>query len=413
MLRGVTATSDRATYRDVFAVREFRALYATRTLSITAFSLRILAVSVLVLAATDSPLLAGIAFGIGFFPQIVGGMFLMSLADRLRPRRALVIGGLLEAAAAALVAWPAVPAWGVLCILGAAAMVQPVFTAAAAGLVPTLLRGDAYVLGRSVMTVTSAVAQIAGLGLGGVALVLLPARQLLLIVMALQLLAALCAWLMLADRPPRTPEARGTVRTTWQVNAALMRNPVVRGQLLAQALPATLVVGGEASIVAYAHATGEPDWAAGVLLAAPPLGMALGNLAVGRLLAPHTRERLTLALLLLLGAPLTVFVLRPSVWVAVPLLLLCGSGLAYELGIQRRFLEALPEEHVGQAFGLVGTLMMSGQGLGPFLFGAVGSLVSPPFAMTASGVSILVVALLLRRQLVPARIPVAAVAAAP
>ena len=128
-----------------------------------------------------------------------------------------------------------------------------------------------------------------------------------------------------------------------------------------------------------------PAGSAGLLLAALPVGMGLGNVCAGRLAGPQLRERLTRPLLLVLGAPLTLFVLRPPLVVAGVLLLVAGTGFAYELGVQRRFLDVVPEQVRGQAFGLVSTLVMFGQGVGPIVFGALGSAFTPSTAMALSG----------------------------
>jgi MFS family permease len=402
----VTDQGDRrATYREVLGVGEFRALLLSRVLTITGVSLRMLAVSVLVLAATHSPLLAGVAFGVGFLPQILGGLTLLSLADRVRPRRAMALGALVEAGAAATVAAVPLPTWGVLALLAAVAVLTPVFSAAASALVPSLLTGDGYVLGRSLLVMTSAAAQIAGLGLGGLALALVSPRGALLVVVGLQLVAAALIRLLLADRPPRSAGARtgtGTVRATWAGNRALVTDRAVRGQLLAQVLPPSLATGAEGMVVAYAAQAHLPEGSAGPLLAAFPVGMALGNVLVGRFAAPAARERLTRALLVLLGGPLLLFAFAPPLLPAAALLLLAATGTGYELGIQRRFLEAVPEDRRGQAFGLVSTLLMFGQGVGPVLSGALASTTSPAVAIAASGAAVLLATALLSPHLRPA-----------
>jgi MFS family permease len=395
----VTEPAHQATYGEVLAVPEFRALFASRTLAVSAATLRILAVSVLVLAATGSPLMAGLAFGIGFFPQVVGGMTLMALADRLRPRPALVLGSLLEACAAAVVALVAMPPWLLLVLLAAVATVTPVFNAAASGVLPSLLAGDRYVLGRSLMVLSSSGSQILGLGLGGAVLAVLAPREVLLVVAGLHLVAALVSRLLLADRPARvTDRSVGTVRATWRTNRALLADRAVRGQVLAQTLPASLVVGAEGLVVAYVAQVGAPASVAGILLGTFPAGMGLGNFAVGRWCPPAVRERLSLPLLLGLGAPLLLMATRPPLAVALVLLGTTAALLAYELGLQRRFLDVVPEESRGQAFGLVSTLMMFGQGLAPVAAGAVAGVWSPSTAMAVTGGSVLVSAALLARH---------------
>lgn len=389
-------TARRTTYSEVLAHPEFRALLGSRTLSITATTLRMLAVSVLVLETTGSPLLAGLAFGIGFLPQVLGGATLLSLADRLRARQALVLGALAESAAAAVIALVPLPTWAVLALLAGVAVWTPVFSAAASALVPSLLTGDHYVLGRSLLTLVSSGSQIAGLGLGGVVLALLAPRDLLLVAAGLHLMTAVVSRLRLADRPPRSDGRAGAaVRATWQGNRALLGDPVVRGQLLVQTLPPTIVTGAEALVVSYVAQVGLPSGATGALLACFPVGMGLGDVVVGRFCAPAVRERLSGPILLLMGLPLVALVLTPPVAVVALLLTVAGSGFSYELGVQRRFLAALPESLRGQGFGLLGTVLMFGQGIGPVVFGALGSALSPSTAMALSGAAVVVTAVAL------------------
>jgi hypothetical protein len=54
-------------------------------------------------------------------------------------------------------------------------------------------------------------------------------------------------------------------------------------------------------------------------LAPAALGMAAGDLAVGRFVGPATRSRITGPLYVLLAAPYLAFAANPSTWVAVAL----------------------------------------------------------------------------------------------
>ena len=60
----MTNVAPRATYGEVFADPIFRVLFVTRSVAIAADTLRILALSVLVYAATGSPLWTAVTFGI-------------------------------------------------------------------------------------------------------------------------------------------------------------------------------------------------------------------------------------------------------------------------------------------------------------------------------------------------------------
>ncbi|XHM65606.1 hypothetical protein ACE6JH_01500 [Streptomyces nigra] len=155
--------------------------------------------------------------------------------------------------------------------------------------------------------------------------------------------------------------------------------------MLAQWLPPAFVTGAEGLIVAYAGGHGfAPGWYA-VLMGCLPVGMLAGDLLIGRLLRPPTRERLVVPLTALTGLPLLLFAAEPGVGVSSCLLLLSGLGLAYGLGLQRPFLSALPPDGQGQAFGLLGSGSMTLQGVGPACFGAMAAGAGTGGAMSLAG----------------------------
>jgi hypothetical protein len=114
-----------------------------------------------------------------------------------------------------------------------------------------------------------------------------------------------------------------------------------------------------------------------------------------------------LPLVLLTGAGLLPLALDPPPLVAAALLLVTAVGLAYELGRQAAFRDALPVGREAIGFGLLGVGMQTGQGIGPLLAGPLGSLLDPGAAMAICGLLVLVAAALLRRIARPA--PTAAV----
>ena len=396
----------RATYRAVFAAGEFRVLFAGMLMYVLGFEFELLGLSVLVFAQTRSAFLTALAFSMGFAPQAIGGALFTALADRLPPR--LVIGtGLLTRAAPGLVIglWPALPVPVMLALVAVAATQAPVFTAAISGLLPDVLDGDRYVLGRSVFNLTAAGAQIAGLGIGGAVLAAVPVRWLLLSAGGALVIAAVITRLGLRLRSARAPrgqargQVRGIVRATMAGNAELLRDRTIRGLLLAQWLPGWFVAGAESLIVPYTGSLGRPGSAAGPLLAAMPAGMLIGDLLVGRFCAPATRTRLAFPLAAAMGVPLLVLVFHPPLPLACLALLACGSGFAYQLGIQQAFLDSLPERRRGQGFGLNSTGMMGGQGLTPAVAGALAGGVGAAAAMAAAGAATVLAALALRGPL--------------
>ena len=173
--------------------------------------------------------------------------------------------------------------------------------------------------------------------------------------------------------------------------------------LFASWMPVSIFAGAPALIVPYTAALGKQPGAAGPLLAATSIGMVLGNTLVGRFCRPATRERLAFPLALLLGVPLLAFALQPPLPLVFGLLLVCGAGLSYQLGIQQAFLDNVPAELRGRAFGLSSTGVMGGQGLTQPLAGALASALGPAGAVAAVGAALVTAVLALRRTLSPGR----------
>jgi len=386
----------RATYRQVFAEPRFRLLFLTRSLAIGADTLRTVALSVLIFAATGSPLLAAVTYGIAFLPQAIGGTLLGAMADRLRPRPLITVGYGLEAGVAAALALAGLPAGASLALVAAIACLTPVFAGASSRLIAEALTGDAYVLGRSLANIATSAAQLLGLAAGGATVAALGARHALLVTAAGHLVAAAAIWARLpglpaAAAPPGQPRV-SVLRQSWAVNRQLATDPAVRVLLLATWLPPAFLTAAESLIVPYAAQHHFAASSPGLMLACVPAGMIVGDFAAGRLLRPATRERLTIPLMMVAGLPLLAFAAGPPLPVAAGLLAVTGIGPAYLLGIQRRFLDAVPASVLGQAFGLLTTGLMTFQGAGPALFGAVTQLVPPGQAMALAGSAIIITA---------------------
>src|SRR5690348_8734412 len=90
MTAPVETAERQATFRDVFAVREFRPLFGTFLLSTAGDELARVALTVLVYQQTSSPLLSSLTFAIGHLPWLLGGPLLSAVADRLPRHRVLI-----------------------------------------------------------------------------------------------------------------------------------------------------------------------------------------------------------------------------------------------------------------------------------------------------------------------------------
>jgi predicted MFS family arabinose efflux permease len=331
---------------------------------------------------------------------------LLAVADRWRPRRILLGFDALRLTVAVLLASGWLPSPVMVLLVFVVGGVAPIANASRTALLPEMLHGDEYVLGRSLFTVTSAGMQVLGAAVGGVLLLTLGPVGALWLTAAVCVVSAAVNRFGLADRPARTTlhsvfrrgstesiGGPGAVRQTWQVNRRLLADPAVRGLLLAQWLPGALMVAAEGVVVPYSGP------AAGFLLASAAGGMLVGEFVVGRFLPPRLRERLTPWFALLLGVPLLVFVLEPGAVAAAIVLALAAAGFAYHLGLARRFLDAVPEAHRGQAFGLATTGTMTLQGLSMAAAGGLAEVLAPGTVMALAGAASVLATVTLWRRL--------------
>lgn len=398
-----TSTPERgATYGEVFAGREVRVLFGSFLLRALSTTTEILGLSVLVLASTGSVFWSAVAYGIGFAPQLVGGSLFTSLADRLPARTVLVLSLLVRAVPGLLIGLVHLPVAVMLVLVGVVGAFDPVGTAATGRLTRTLLTGDRFVVGRSVLSAVASVAQVVGLALGGALLLVLSPRDLLLVSGAVLVAGALLARLGLAHHPVVGVErdggdrVGGAVAQTLRGNRRLLADAHVRGLLLAQWVPAWLVTGVEALVVGYVAHRGWSTTGASLLLAAVPVGMLVGDVVVGRGLTPLRREQVAFPLALLVGLALVPWALGIPYGAVVALAVTCGLGFAYQVGLQRRFAEALPEHDQGLGFGLLSSGLMGGQGLGPVAAGALAATLGPGAAICVLGGVVVLSVLALR-----------------
>ncbi|MGX1131329.1 putative MFS family arabinose efflux permease [Streptomyces glaucescens] len=383
-------------YAGLFRTPEFTPLFLSSAAQIGAQTLGGLALGTLVFRATESPLLAAVSMFGPSLAQVVGATFLLSGADRLPPRATLAGVALAFAAGTALLAVPGLPVWAVLAVVFAQGLVASLGGGVRWGLLTEILSKERYLLGRSVFNMMSGLAQICGYAAGGVVVAVLTPRTALLLAALLYAGVALGLRLGLTARPPRA-SGRPSVRATWRANSLLWSSPSRRCLYLALWVPNGLIVGCEALYVSYA-----PE-AAGTLFACAALGMFAGDVTVGRLLPPGRRARLGVPLLLLLAGPYLVFFLRPPVPVAAVLVLVASAGFGASLVQQERLVALTPDDLSGHALGLHSAGMLTLQGVGAALAGAVAQLTSAGTAMTVMAVASVAVTGVLARGLREAR----------
>lgn len=409
-------TPARITFGDVFAIAEFRALWAAQLLSMIGDQLARVALTVLVYDRTRSALLAAVTFAASMVPMFVGGLTLSGLADRL-PRRQVMIGAdLASAALVVLMAVPGIPLAILILLLAVVTMIGALFLAARSALYPDILPGDHYVVGNAVTMTTVHFAQVAGFAAGGAAVVFLGTRVSLVADAATFAASALITRAWVRARPVEPPAhaaapaaagrrarpglAAGTLAGLRLVSGnPALRTPMLFGWLCAfYNLP-------EGVATPLASALRGGGLAVGLLLAAPALGSAAGALGFSRFVDPARRAQWMGPLAVAACAALILFAARPGLPGALLILALSGLFGCYQLAANAAFVQATSPAQRSQAFGIAQGGISLGQGISFVLAGAAAEHFGPvPVIAVAGGAGALcALALALRQPAGPLR----------
>ncbi|MFI9582333.1 MFS transporter [Streptomyces sp. NPDC052236] len=377
-------------YRGVFRVREFRAVFAAHLMSMLGVVVCEISLTVLVYDLTGSPLLSALTFALGLLPYLLGGTLLAGVADRYPARRVLVVCDLVCASCAALMVLPWTPVLGLLALRCAVAAVAPVFNGArAASLADILGEGDLFVLGRSLLRIVAQSAMLVGFGVGGVLLAVVSARGTLSITAVTFLCSAALLRFGTKRRPARAGRsgAAGSLMRDSLTGARLVfADRRIRVLTLMFWVPPTFVVAPEALAAPYADDIGVGTAALGLLMCTMPIGHIVGELFAGSVLSPRTRSRIVVPLAAVCLLPLTLYAVRPGMPLALLVLLLTGLAGAYTLGLDRWYMDAVPEELRGRAMTLMTAGMMTVQGVGMVLAGLAAEFFPVHRVVAGSGV---------------------------
>jgi Transmembrane secretion effector len=339
-----------------------------------------------------------LTFALGFLPYVIGGGLLSSLVDRVRPRR-LVVGcdvgsGLL----AATMAVPGMPVAALLTLVLAVGTLSSVGSGARATLVRNAVADDAYVPARSLMRIAAQTAQIGGNAFGGVLVVLVAPRGALLLDAASFGLAAAAVRLAVADHPNLGgPGGGGLLGDSLAGARAIFALPELRRLLLLGWLGPMFSVAPEAVAAPYVAAHGGSVALVGWWLVALPAGVILGDVAGVRLLDARQQRRLMAPAAVAGFVPYLAFSLDLPVAVALPLLVCSGACSVYALGLDARVRDVTPPHLFARTMTLNTAGLITLQGIGFALAGAVAQAVGAAEAIAIAGVCGLVVTVVLTR----------------
>ena len=387
-----------ATYREVFAVREFRYLFLGYLLSLIGDELVRVALAVLVFESTNSPFLAAATFGISYAPWVLGGPVLSTLADRLRRRWVLVGSDLARGTVVACLAIPGLPLWLMLVMLFVASLFAPPFESARSALLPDVLEGDRYAVGTSLTGISAQVAQVLGFVGGGVLVLTISARGALLVDAATFFIsAALVRW-GVEDRPVAV-DPTAAPASLWHDTVDGLR--VLTGNKLLLRIVGLLWVGQlfvtapEGVAVPFVAEFGHGPIGVGLFLAANPVGLIIGGVVIGRLCPPVLREKLTYPLALFSVVPLILAGLIDNFAAVLVLVALSGFGASYLIPLNVSFVRTVPAAYRGRAFGVAVSGLYACQGLAIVSAGTAAEWMSASAVVTWSGLLGLLALLLL------------------
>jgi MFS family permease len=364
---------------------EFRALWSAYALSVIGDQLARVALTVLVFNRTNSAALAALTYALTMLPNLISGVALGWLADRLPRRTIMVCCDTARAVLVAIMAIPGQPYAALAVLLIVVTMLDGPFGAAQGSLLPSVL-GEDYEAGQSIQQMTQQTAMLLGVAGAGLIVVAVGTNVALALDAATFLASALLVWFGVRHRGAAglddadNQDQRRVWVVWWQRiirGASLVARNAQLRTLLSLALLALFTVVPEGLAVPFAHQIGAGSAGAGFLLAADPAGFVLGSVAL-RYLSQQARLRWLGVLAIGASAALLSYLTHPNLAVALVVLAVSGICSAYQTIASTTFVRLVPDERRGQALGFARSSLIAGQGVGVALGGVLAQAVDSP-----------------------------------
>jgi MFS family permease len=403
------APEPRSSYREVFAIGEFRALWGAQVLSYVGDQFAQVAIAILVYRRTQSALLTALAYALTYLPPIAGGPLLSGLADLYSRRRVMVVCDAVRIGTVGLMAIPGMPFVALCALLFCTVLTGAPYASARTALLPDVLPGEKFVIGSAIGNITYQASQILGFVAGAAVVAILDPYRTLAIDAATFALSALIVLAGVKARP--SPRREGSARPSLLAVSAdgiriVFGNRVLLTLLLFGWLAGFYIV-PEGLAAPYAHSLHGSALTVGLLMAAMPLGMVVGAFLIGKVTTPPARVMMMGWLAVLSCAPLIGSAWNPPLWCVLLLWALAGAGGAYQLAAAAAFVQTLRPSTRARAFGLAQSGLYAMQGLGILAGGAVAQAVGAPMAVGLDGLVGTAVASLLAVSWARLRAPLA------
>jgi MFS family permease len=373
-----------ATFRDVFADGEFRAIWLAEFASIAGDQFARVALTVVVFQRTGSPLLTALTYATTYLPWLVGGLFLSDVADRFPRRSVMIAADLTRMLLVAAMALPGMPLWAMVALLFVVASLNAPFQGARSALRAAIMPDDRYTLGLAASQITREIGVVGGFVGGGVIVSVLGARPALLIDAGTFAVSALLLSLAVRHRPAAGRRRQSRLAEMMAGLRLVFASQRLRALMLLGWLCAFYTV-PEALAVPYAAQLHHGSVAAGLIFAAGPLGSAVGMIVFTRTVRPAERLRwmgpMAVAACLILATCLA----RPDLTLLLVIVTASGLLAAYQIAANSAFVLASPDDRRGQAYAIANGGMNLGQGLLYVLEGAAASAATPAVVVAGSG----------------------------
>jgi MFS family permease len=382
-----TEQAAKTTFRDVFGVPEFRALWLAQLLSVIGDQLARVALTILVYDRTHSAFLAAVTFVTSIVPVFLGGVTLAWIADRYPRRSVMIACDLARCVLVLVMAIRGVPLVGLVALLFVVTLIGAPFSSARAAIYPDVLDGDRYVMGTAITLTTNQFAQVIGFAAGGAIVGFLGIRTSLVADAVTYAASALLVRAWVGSRPAANPGA-GVARVglgnplpgmRLVFGTPALRIPMLFGLLMAfhdspegVSTPLAASLGGGAVTV-------------GLLLAAQTFGASVGALGFGRMVSAPVQNRLTGPLAIGACGVLALFALSPQLPGALAILAVSGLLTCFQLSANAAFVRATPPEQRSQAFGLAQGGISFGQGVTMLAAGGAAEAFAPADVIAVCG----------------------------
>jgi MFS family permease len=392
----------RATFRDVFAVREFRNLWLSEVLSVAGDRLALVALTLFVYDKTNSPLLTAATYAAGYVPWVIGGFFLAGIADR-RPRRAVMVTcDVIRTLLVAAMLIPGVPLIGLVGLLFATTMFAPPFESARASITPDILQGEQYVLGTAIIQTTFLAGQVVGAAGGGLAVAFFHVKPSLVIDALTFVLSGLLIQFGTRKRPPAAKPDSEAARLRPIANMIAGFRLVFGDRALR-----TLVLMGwlvvwytvpEGIAAPFAHSLHGGSIATGAVLASVALATAIATPLFSRRLTPRRRIDWMGPLAIFTNGTLVLIAFHPNLIVSLVIFSVSSAAGTYQVAANTAFVVRVPNERRAQAFGIANMGVIVGQGITYLAAGAAAERFSPAVVIGVAGGIGMLVAIVLAAQ---------------